>query len=291
LSFRQGNLFYVTDNITLDDPGFLYQFNIISHNAASIVGTKYIIPNASSFFAGSLQMGSEQKIYMAMVGDSALSVIENPDVYGAGCNFSQSKIYLGGPSFIRSVQFGLPRFIQSSFNSSNNPYDFTRKGNCTADSNITFKINKLNGIDSVKWDFGNGQKSQLLQPVIKYLTAGFYDVKLIVYKVDCSGLNDTITKKIWVAGSGGFLGKDTSSCNIPSLGVDEIYGANYLWSNELFPNRININSTGSFWLEIEQKGCTIRDSISIRKSLPFMYLARKLFVQISLYLNVGNTND
>jgi gliding motility-associated-like protein len=164
------------------------------------------------------------------------------------------------------------------------------------DSSVTFTISRLNGIDSVKWDFGDGQKSQLLQPVKKYTAAGFYNVQLIVYKVDCSGLNDTIAKRIWVAGAADFLGKDTSSCDILSLqfGIDEINGANYLWNTGAVSNRINTSVTGLFWLEIEQKGCTIRDSVTVSaKPLPFVKIAAQdttVCGNRPIVLSVGNTN-
>jgi gliding motility-associated-like protein len=200
---------------------------------------------------------------MAMLNDTGLSIIDNPNIYGLGCNFIINKIFLGknnpGP-----VQFGLPHFIQNYFNPLANPYDFTRQGNCL-NHTVTFKLSRLNNIDSVKWDFGDGQKSQQLQPLHNYLNAGFYNVQLIVYTTDCSGLNDTVNHKIWVAGSTGFLGKDTASCDLLSLdvGIDEIYAANYLWSTGSFSNRITTTTTGMYWLEVEQNGCSIRDSINI----------------------------
>ena len=49
------------------------------------------------------------KIYMAMWKDTAVSVIENPDVYGTGCNFSLIKFHLAAGE---PVQFGFPTLIQ-----------------------------------------------------------------------------------------------------------------------------------------------------------------------------------
>ena len=241
----------------------MYQYDISANNAATIAASQQIIASTSPWYAGALQIGPDLKIYMAMWKDTAVSVIENPDVYGAGCNFNYNKIYMG-PIAIEPVQFGLPTFIQSYFDTTANPYDFTRIGNCV-DSSITFKINRVNGIDSVKWDFDDGQKSQQLQPVNKYFNAGFYDVKLIVYKIDCSGLNDTISRKIWFAGASNFLGKDTSSCNTLSLqlGIDEIYGTNYLWNTGAVLNRITTTANGLYWLELQQNGCVVRDSITV----------------------------
>lgn len=258
-----GRLLYVSSNNSSSDPCTLYQFDITSNNAVTILGTKQVIAQTTPWYAGALQMGSDKKIYMAMWNDTSISVIENPNTYGSGCNFKFNKIYLG-PLNGYPLQFGLPNFMQSYFDTSSNPYDFTRLGDCL-DRNVVFKINRTNGIDSVKWDFGDGQQSQLIQPTHGYTNPGLYDVRLIVYKIDCSGLNDTISRKIWVADSGNFLGADTSSCNVLSLsiGVDEIYGVNYLWNTGYTGSRITTTGAGTYWLEMEQNGCKLRDSIVV----------------------------
>ena len=258
-----GKLLYVSSNNSPSDPTTLYQFDITSNNAVIILSTKQIIAQITPWYAGALQIGTDRKIYMAMWNDTSISVIDDPDIYGPGCNFNFNKIYLGPTNGFPS-QFGLPNFMQSYFDTASNPYDFTRLGNCL-DKNITFLINRTNGIDSVKWDFGDFQQSQQIQPTHSYVNAGFYDVKLIVYKVDCSGLNDTINRRIWIADSSNFLGADTASCNALSLviGVDEIYGVNYLWNTGFTGNKITTTGFGLYWMEMEQNGCKLRDSINV----------------------------
>jgi gliding motility-associated-like protein len=258
-----GKLLYISATNSLAQPCLLYQFDISSNNAAAIVASGQIISNNGPWFAGALQMGPDLKIYMAMWRDTSLSVIEDPDVYGPGCNFSYNKIFMG-PPMTDPVQFGLPNFIQSYFDTTSIPYDFTRDGNCI-NASVAFKINRLNGIDSVKWDFGDGQKSKLMQPVNTYAAPGFYDVQLVIHTKNCSGLNDTVTKKIWIAAAAAFLGKDISSCDGLSLvlGIDEVDGANYIWSTGAVTSKITTTSSGLYWLEMEQNGCKQRDSITI----------------------------
>lgn len=258
-----GKLLYVSANNSDTDPSTLYQFDITSNNAATILASKQIIAQTAPWFAGGLQLASDQKIYMTMWNDTALSVIENPNTYGPGCNFVFNKIYVG-PAGSFPLQFGLPTFMQSYFDTTASPYDFSRTGNCF-DLNVSFTINRLSGIDSVKWNFGDMSQSQALQPTHTYITPGFYDVQLIVYKVDCSGLNDTITRKIWIADSGKFLGPDTSSCNVLTLqiGVEEIFGVNYLWNTGFNGSKITTTGFGDYWLEMEQNGCKVRDTIKV----------------------------
>lgn len=258
-----GRLLYVSDNFTSDTTNALYQFDISSGDPATIVASRQTIANPFPFFSAALQTGPDLKIYIAMAGSNAVSVISNPDQYGTGCNFLSNEIFLG-LNDIHAVKYGLPNFIASYFDPLSNPFDFTRSGNCT-DHSISFKINRLSGIDSVKWSFGDGQQSQVLQPTHTYAAPGFYDVNLIVYKIDCSGLNDTINHKIWITDLDKFLGADTSSCNPLALeiGVDEISGVNYLWNTGLHNSKITTTGFGDYWLEMEQNGCKVRDTISV----------------------------
>lgn len=269
-----GRLIYVSANNSLAESSVLYQFDITSNNAAIITASKQIININASWFGGALQLGPDLKIYMSMWRDSSVSVIDKPNVYGPGCNFQYNKIYLG-PLAGEPIQFGLPTFIQSDFDTTSNPYDFSRFGKCS-DHNVFFKINRLSGIDSVKWFFGDGQQSQLLAPSNFYTNPGFYNVKLIVYKIDCSGLNDTINRMIWITDDTGFLGADTSSCSSlqVQLGINDISGANYLWNTGALASIITSTGPGLYWMEIEQNGCVIRDSV-------------KIFLKPSPIVNIG----
>lgn len=255
-----GKLLYVTSNNYSTDVSTLYQFDITSNDAVTIAASAQIVYEDTRYLAGALQIAPDQKIYMAMWNERSVSVIDNPNTFGTGCNFIHNKIFLGP-----SVQYGLPTFVQSIFDTVSNPYDFTRLPVSCSEKNVSFKINRLNGIDSVKWYFGDMGQSQALQPAHTYATPGFFDVKLIVYKIDCSGLNDTIVRKIWIAGTDKFLRNDTSSCSVFSLqiGVEEIYGVNYLWNTGSTSNKITTNGFGDYWLELEQNGCKLRDTIKV----------------------------
>ncbi len=286
-----GKLLYISANNSITDPSTLYQFDITSNNTASILASKQIIAQTTPWFAGAVQLASDGKIYMAMWEDTAISVIENPNIYGPSCNFVFNKIKLGIANSA-PVQFGLPNFMQSYFDAASNPYDFSRSGNCI-DKSVSFALNRINGIDSVKWDFGDGQQSQILQPTHTYLSAGFKTVKLIVYKVDCSGLFDTISRKIWIADQLDYLGKDTSSCNVISIeiGIDEIEGANYLWNTGYNGNKIMTTGLGDYWLEISQNGCKIRDTVNITtRPKPFVNIGKDTSVcsNSPIMLRAGN---
>jgi hypothetical protein len=94
-----GNLIYAGTN-----GGTLIQWNISSGLLPAIQASRTIISNAGPFI-GSLQTGPNGKIYVAR-NNTSLSVINNPNVPGLGCGYSDLSISLVG----RSSRMGLPNF-------------------------------------------------------------------------------------------------------------------------------------------------------------------------------------
>ena len=278
--FSPSNQFlYISSNTSDTEPSTLFQFNISAANPASILASKQVISQTSPWLAGGLQIGPDSKIYMCNYKDSSLSVIEDPDMPGLACNFNYNKVFVGF-NFGDAMQFDFPSFIQSYFDPLSNPYDFSRSGNCL-DRDIHFVINRLTGIDSVKWDFGDGSSSSVLSPVHHFDNPGFHTVNLIVYKMDCSGMNDNITQAIWIADRPDFLGADTGSCGQPNipLGIDAITSAFYLWNTGEITSRINAGSFGAYWMRIEQAGCSVSDTVNVfSKPRPTVDLGRDTVV-------------
>lgn len=257
------------------------------------MASKQVIAQTAPWFAGALQTGPDLKIYMAMWKDTAISVINNPDVYGPGCNFQFNKISFGKNG--EPVQFGLPSIIQSDLNISLIPYDFVRTGDCHA-NNAQFNINRISGVDSVQWDFGDGGNSRAFSPFHQYATAGFYTVTLKIYGVDCSGTNITnIQKNIWLAGGlADLLGTDIATCSFENLQLSvSVTGVNYLWSTGNTTDKITVTQPGKYWVEIEQQGCTLADTVNITvKPKPYVNAGNDTTVCLNegITLNAGNGN-
>ena len=154
-----GNLLYISSNNSQADPSTLYQFDISTMDAATIMASKQVIAETSPWFGGALQIAADKKIYYALWKDTAISVIEDPDVYGPGCNFRYNKIFLSN-IINEPVQFGLPSLISGDLDGQFVPYDFSRlPGDCER-LDIAFRINRISGIDSVRWDFGDAYLCQ-----------------------------------------------------------------------------------------------------------------------------------
>jgi gliding motility-associated-like protein len=288
-----GRLLYVSANDFETDSSFLYQFDISSGNGAAISASRQTISATTVNNIGNIQIGPDGKLYTVFFGNSHLSVINNPDVPGAGCNFVRQGISLNA-TLTRYGMLGLPSFMVSIFNPAAQPYDFSRlPGNCS-DLNVGFRLDNTVGVDSVLWNFGDaGLPSKQFAPFHLYTNPGYYDVSLIVYKVDCSGLNDTITRKIWIAPAN-LLGADVSACvtdNI-SIAAPAINGAVYLWNTGDRTNIINPVTSGKYWLDVQQNGCVISDTINVLiKPAPFVNIGPDTSVCIKnpVELDAGNT--
>ncbi len=156
-----GRFVYVTN---LD--GDLFQYDTL---AADVKGSRIQLPSNATLH-GALQLAIDGKIYISDGNVPTLSVIEDPDVLGIGCNVNYNAISLAG----RNAKFGLPPFIQSYFLVS-----FTAQHFCLGDV-TQFNINASEPIISILWDFGDGNTSTVENATHTYATPGDYTVNVTV---------------------------------------------------------------------------------------------------------------
>jgi hypothetical protein len=126
---------------------------------------------------GAMQLGPDNRIYVSRRIQSALSVINNPNVLGAGCLFQVNSVPLLPGTLSR---FGLPNFPQYYTRWLDN---FTFTINCNQVSffrPLTSTCNFNSVPTSVLWKFGDGFQSTLSNPVHNYSSDGNYLVELIL---------------------------------------------------------------------------------------------------------------
>jgi hypothetical protein len=156
--------------------GMLLQWDLCAGTQAQIQASRRVISNAGPFI-GSIQLGPDGKIYVAR-NNTSLSVINNPNVVGSGCNYSDLSIPLAG----RSSRMGLPNFasfyIQPQYILPNPTIS------CTTASfqspTITNNCVNQNNLYTYLWNFGNGQTSTQQNPIHTYLLSGTYNVSLTI---------------------------------------------------------------------------------------------------------------
>ena len=264
-----GQLLYISSNNSIADPSTLYQFDISSMNAATILASRQVIAQTAPWFGGALQTGPDKKIYYALWRDTSISVIDNPDVYGPGCNFNFNKILLS-KTISDPSQFGLPAAISSDLNPQYAPYNFIRTGGDCGNFDVLFSLNRTTGIDSVKWDFGDSQQSTSLTPPLHHYTAaGNYTVTLRIYSLNC-GLNssETLVHNVLLGTPiSDFLPADKTMCEIKNYVIGTNATAQtYLWSTGATSASITVSNPGLYWLQVETDGCISRDSVVISKT-------------------------
>jgi len=148
----------------------IYQFDISNYDAASIQSSIISITSTSNTFSyGALQLGIDGKIYVALSGQSFLSVINNPNETGFACGYVENGVSLGS----KKSQVGLPPFITTFFN-----VGIKAKNFCEGDA-TEFSVNVSEPITSISWDFGDGNTSTMENPVHTYATTGTYTVNVI----------------------------------------------------------------------------------------------------------------
>ncbi|MCX6234256.1 MAG: PKD domain-containing protein [Bacteroidetes bacterium] len=158
----------------------IFQFNAYAGDSASIVNSKVRIGTATvastaSDGRGALQVGPNQKIYVSRYDFGKLGVINNPNIGGVECHFINDGITLWeGTAHV--CRMGLPTFIQSYFA----PPSFTYSNICYGDSTQFTIISSLEGVESVTWNFGDGNQSPAWNPKHKYALPGEYVVSLIL---------------------------------------------------------------------------------------------------------------
>ena len=80
----------------------IYQFDLLAHN---IRASKTLIGSSTNYI-GSMQIGPDNKIYVALRSSEYIGVITRPDIRGVNCNFITNDIYLNG----KTCRYGLPNY-------------------------------------------------------------------------------------------------------------------------------------------------------------------------------------
>ena len=157
--------------------GLLMQWNLCAGTTSQIQSSRTTISNAGPFI-GSIQRGPDGKIYVAR-NNTSLSVINNPNVVGTGCNYSDLSISLLG----RTSRMGLPNFasfyVQPQFilsdpiiNCSQVSFSLpiSQTSNCLV---VPIQYSYL-------WNFGDGNTSTQQNPTHGYLLPGVYNVSVTI---------------------------------------------------------------------------------------------------------------
>jgi gliding motility-associated-like protein len=180
----------------------IYQWDLCAGSDQAIIASQYTIATAPGALSMALQAGPDGKIYCAVYNANALGVINNPNVYGAGCNYMN-----GGQTIAPNTnRLGLPNFLTSYLSVPN--FSYSQGGSCSGLSFTAPTIPAQGGcsaqspIQGLTWVFGDpgsgaANTSTVTNPVHSYPAPGTYTAQLVV-STACG--NDTATKVVTVLG-------------------------------------------------------------------------------------------
>lgn len=236
---------------------FLYQYDLEAGTISDIIASKYVVASGTE---GAIQIAPDNRIYVAMNGSSSLSRINQPNTYGAECNFELGTISLAG----RTSRWGLPPFIQSFF--SFNASFYYDKPCFTIPTQ--FYENSSQEPDSVLWNFGDADSgddnfSTLNDPTHLYSKTGLFSCKLTVW---IEGIEVSVSRLVVVQDKPPVsLGNDTSFCQGETYTLDGGEGfTKYNWSTGDSTRTITIDQSGTYWVEVfADENCNNADTVTV----------------------------
>lgn len=225
------------------------------------------IPFNSAYGPGALQIGPDEKLYIARASAPFLSTIRYPNGVYPLSQFNDTGITLGGKqSFL-----GLPNDVHFSYETN---FDWTI--DCSSDT--VFFTNKTVKFDSIRWNFGdplsgNRNSDNKVTSSHVFTAHKIYNVSLIVFR---SGVTDTVSKSISIIKHRPVnLPPDTVFCFDTTFFLnvfDSSYQA-YLWQDNSSDFKIEVTSDNCYRVKVFDGECTYEDSSRITfKRSPFFSL-------------------
>ena len=255
-----GKYVYITYNDPAAPPivGRVWQYDISSGDETTIQSSAYQVFETQNQ-VGTVQLGPDNKIYCAAISQNYLSVINEPNMPQAACDFVEVAVSLSS----QKSYMGLPPFYVFNFQSS---ATISYTDSCYADSTM-FNVQNLGQADSIKWNFddipsGVANTSTDTAAEHVFTSAGNYSVKLIRYN---NGTSDTITKEVIIYPKPNIgLGLDTALCENTSLQLNaDVGNYNYLWHDGDTNRERLITTSGSYSLTVSDSICSSRDTINV----------------------------
>lgn len=236
----------------------IYQYDLSSGDPTTILNSRVVVGSVSQNLdpIGALQLGPDNRIYIARQGSTYLSRINQPNQLGVACGFIENALGLAG----RQSRYGLPPFVQSFFYLT---ADFYWDEPACAGYPTQFYTSASDNPDSVRWTFPDGSQSTLLNPVYLFPGPGLYGVTLIVYLY---GQSKTVLRFVQIRPNPEIsLGNDTTICLSEAYYLDAGGGyASYLWHNGDTTQITYVATSGAYWcLVANEWGCTRADTVNI----------------------------
>ncbi|KAF0196491.1 MAG: hypothetical protein FD166_2446 [Bacteroidetes bacterium] len=235
----------------------IFQYDLTSGDPTTILNSRVVVASVgqSADPIGALQLGPDNRLYIARYESPYISRINTPNTLGVDCGFVEHAVDLAD----RECRYGLPPFIQSFFFLSADFYwdDPACDGNL-----IQFHTSASDVPDSVKWTFPDGSHSELMDPTYLFSGPGLYGVGLLVY---IYGQSKSVSHFIRIhPGTEVALDNDTTICRSEAFFIDPGIYNSYEWQDGSTTQTLLADTTGWYWCRVGNEwGCTAIDSMYI----------------------------
>ena len=248
-----GSMVYIADR---ED---IIQVDLTAGTPDDILNSAVAVDGPTNSGQGTLQIGPDERIYLAHFNGDYLGVIRDPNILGVDCNYDEDGIHLAG----RISKSGLPAFIQSYITT-----DIIYQNDCYGDTTY-FDLTTPDPVQSVSWDFGDpasgsNNTSTDLTPGHVFTNYGSFIVTANVILSTSSSYTYTTDITIFNAPQIN-LGNDITLCNGETLLLSPGAGfTSYLWQDDSINDTLIVSQAGTYWVSVSNyNGCTDIDSINV----------------------------
>lgn len=270
---RDAKRLYVSASYNKDGTGYWYIFQY-SLDTPAIADSRIAIDSGYANSAGALQMGPDEKIYIAYDQQPFLGAITAPDKAGTGCGHVRQYVHL--PAGITSG-VGLPSAVAG--------YDRTLLGKDTAicaGARMVIRLNLSN--TTYRWQNGSLADSLVITG------AGTYSVT-----IDHNNCRYSDSINISIRPGPAFsLGNDTVLCNNAVLLLDIGAVDQCLWQDGSTQHGYQVNHGGLYYVTASKNNCSKSDSIAVSyqvRPVPNLGPDGKICPRQELVLNPGATGS
>lgn len=240
----------------------VYQYDVSTYNQTLIQNSKTLVgtvSGASIYFTGAMQLGPDNKIYIAQYDTSTLAVINFPNNPAGTCGLVNNAISLNG----RNGKLGLPCLVNTSF--INNPIYIISNG--CYNNVYSFSLSDTTNISTVSWNFGDpasgtNNTSILHSPTHQFSSNGSFGITAIVNYP--GGFVDTLESTVNISNNPDLLLSDSIEMCYGSTSVLEVQGSwsSYHWSNSSNSASISVDQAGIYSVTAtDANGCEVADTI------------------------------
>lgn len=184
IEFSPNSKFVYVGDISLNDnTSRVHQFNIENFTVSDIINSHVELYSGADII-GSIQLAINGRVYLANSSSNFLDEIQNPNVAGVAANYVNKAVNISP----RSSLFGLPQFATQT------PEIDINVSNFCFGEETAFSLDFDLTIDSVEWTFGDGNTSNIENPIHTYTESGIYDITAnVVSGSFCKTILKTIT--------------------------------------------------------------------------------------------------